>query len=1125
MLLKDVKIGREYYTRISGELVLVEVVRQQTTTSRTGRVSTKFVVMRGDNKKVLPKARAAAALHRTKRYPEAFGDDVVDPDHEIAERVAKPLKKPKAPTVPITLAGGVPKPAPKGQVWAGTLPGVEPVLLRIAAGGDKAAWIITRTGGGASVEYRLTHRKSGMSAGTVKDLSEGRAVIKVLNSDPQFDELATKSARGEPADLTIVKRAIDQAKAGTFGKSLEALKGHEQTRRLHDDLKHAERQLNRTGLKKDYPEEYRRLAKRLQDERIKVAAWQKSGRELGHSEFMDALARIVMINDDRKRAFDEMAKIHESQRKAKLSVPANWKVIPSSLSGNARFLSADSAWAIEVIASGEALLWETFNSGASLDWEKEGYYPNIERAVAAWRMLAEDPSLKKHPKGWREAIVKAAKLGAKDGAAWKPNVPFPQKPKSSYDVAIQVGAPETEHERLAYEAYRKAFEEARTKAQEASKAEHEKTVAAIRTAHVKGLGLKIGKRGDNFDNAEAAFMQHFKTRSFPSGEDQKALLEGWKQGQAEKHREARRQGRREDRGGKPSNNGGQFHCWRAGADGRADYVTETPGKGGHDWGYTFDALKALPLSDYWRKRFEKEMRHLGARTGCVRLAETPPKTMAPKASKTPTVQEARTKAQWHEDTAKTLPAGATDETERIIGDLKWALSGGGVAPQNLRGRVKPIPVADSPLRKKTLAKWNGKRLGFVSKAPIYDDSFKNIKAAEHKALLGLIMGRALRIYQVPGPLPGEHRPSRVGAHADSHYLLMKAGARSSEISEPAARRILETKQRFATATIENVDILDESVNVKAALRSAGGERIATPGYTSASDRLDRLGLTEASSGALTDKGRDAYKRLVAFEGKAKKTLGKYETSTKKFDEAMTRTAKELDATARQAEAKKFQAAASKGLKAGARSSEISEPAEDRGVKGPAKIAASLTTLADGRVFPSYKGGTLSWDIGLYMTPAESAHGYPRAKAVIAAMAKERPEQLAREKREMRKAQFDRMFGHNAKEVLGLIEAYEGKPAKGAPSATIEGSKAPTMPAKKFQAAAAKGLKGGAKNPPPPPKRATPKVNKPSTSGTPRARKAAAKKREKCAPKQEGCILVREHWRHMAKKKLAKKASS
>lgn len=73
------------------------------------------------------------------------------------------------------------------------------------------------------------------------------------------------------------------------------------------------------------------------------------------------------------------------------------------------------------------------------------------------------------------------------------------------------------------------------------------------------------------------------------------------------------------------------------------------------------------------------------------------------------------------------------------------------------------------------------------------------------------------------------------------------------------------------------------------------------------------------------------------------------------------------------------------------------------------------------LFPSLPGEALSWSIGLYMTDAEKAINYPRARAVVRAMRIHRPAQLERERREMVRASFNAMFGHNAAECLRVIE--------------------------------------------------------------------------------------------------------
>ena len=103
------------------------------------------------------------------------------------------------------------------------------------------------------------------------------------------------------------------------------------------------------------------------------------------------------------------------------------------------------------------------------------------------------------------------------------------------------------------------------------------------------------------------------------------------------------------------------------------------------------------------------------------------------------------------------------------------------------------------------------------------------------------------------------------------------------------------------------------------------------------------------------------------------------------------------------------------------------------------VVNPLGKNADGRVFPEYGGELLSWSIGSYMTHSESQRGYPKARAVIQAMAQHRPDQLERERREMLKASMsDRMFGHNAKKELDLIESVVGRknPLSGIPDRDI-----------------------------------------------------------------------------------------
>jgi hypothetical protein len=80
---------------------------------------------------------------------------------------------------------------------------------------------------------------------------------------------------------------------------------------------------------------------------------------------------------------------------------------------------------------------------------------------------------------------------------------------------------------------------------------------------------------------------------------------------------------------------------------------------------------------------------------------------------------------------------------------------------------------------------------------------------------------------------------------------------------------------------------------------------------------------------------------------------------------------------------------------------------------------STMTLEDGRLFPSYDGKPLSWVIS--STWEDQNEGFPRLRAVIEAFREHRPEQLEKERIALVRASFDRMFGHNAKKILAVIE--------------------------------------------------------------------------------------------------------
>lgn len=80
---------------------------------------------------------------------------------------------------------------------------------------------------------------------------------------------------------------------------------------------------------------------------------------------------------------------------------------------------------------------------------------------------------------------------------------------------------------------------------------------------------------------------------------------------------------------------------------------------------------------------------------------------------------------------------------------------------------------------------------------------------------------------------------------------------------------------------------------------------------------------------------------------------------------------------------------------------------------------TLGATEDGRQFPQFNGKLLSWTLELTYT--DEIAGFPKLRTVIRALKEYRPEQLERERREILRASFDRMFGHNAKKVLAVIE--------------------------------------------------------------------------------------------------------
>ena len=102
-----------------------------------------------------------------------------------------------------------------------------------------------------------------------------------------------------------------------------------------------------------------------------------------------------------------------------------------------------------------------------------------------------------------------------------------------------------------------------------------------------------------------------------------------------------------------------------------------------------------------------------------------------------------------------------------------------------------------------------------------------------------------------------------------------------------------------------------------------------------------------------------------------------------------------------------------------------------GEKPTAASKPSLMKLEDGREFPQHGGKPLAWNIGAHNTPNDASEGNPRTKAVIAAMHHHRPDQLKKERDDLQRGSFDKVFGGSAKRLLGLIDSTVAEQGGGA----------------------------------------------------------------------------------------------
>lgn len=122
-----------------------------------------------------------------------------------------------------------------------------------------------------------------------------------------------------------------------------------------------------------------------------------------------------------------------------------------------------------------------------------------------------------------------------------------------------------------------------------------------------------------------------------------------------------------------------------------------------------------------------------------------------------------------------------DVTERVASDITYAARSSKLAAGVAEAK------ALTPAREAVLDKLNGRRLGFVSNAVIYDEGMRDLSKTEHKIALGLVLGGQLRVLKVLGALPGTHARSRIGADGPSHYVLRRAAQiKAARFEAPAS---------------------------------------------------------------------------------------------------------------------------------------------------------------------------------------------------------------------------------------------------------------------------------------------------------------------------------------------------
>lgn len=204
MKLANVKVGGQYFTKVGPERIAVIVVRKREMVGPSGRKKVAFVVKRTDNGNLLPKPRAAAALHPTSKW---YTDPTPTPR-------AKPKPKPKRDTVAEIKAAD---PPPPGYVLIAGPEGLSTARLEWGKG---KAWVVTKPGDASRLRYNVTHRASGLAARRYQTKADAVMIARYLNSHPQANSIAHQMAVGNTSESARLLELIKAAEVGETPKKL-----------------------------------------------------------------------------------------------------------------------------------------------------------------------------------------------------------------------------------------------------------------------------------------------------------------------------------------------------------------------------------------------------------------------------------------------------------------------------------------------------------------------------------------------------------------------------------------------------------------------------------------------------------------------------------------------------------------------------------------------------------------------------------------------------------------------------------------------------------------------------------------------------------------------------------------